>query len=313
MSLYYVKKEIEGLEIVVKDAKSDFTFETGHNFRVRYKYKDDDILYATICKFYGGIWYITANPQNFFPYINSNEIEKRRSLENIQGLYSWGKYFIHQLEKINFFYSGLWHMDFYLPSQKEKKFICISSSSPIFDFEKTFDFNDYRYLDWYGEDNGMILNIKEQQDDNSSRVKFYRKKVLDGSLPPILLQFIPTLDAFIILDGHCRYKASLLEGILPKLIVVNGVKKIIVKEDEQRKQKVLEGIEKNKNKINVSKRMGVKKLNDLLINIYGDKEFYTSHFKGKAVFNFNEKWQNIIENRLDGYEDLENILQRKEY
>ncbi|RXJ96162.1 hypothetical protein CRV00_02980 [Malaciobacter molluscorum] len=311
MKLYYKKYE-QSFEINVKDANSDFVLETGNNYRLRYKYKNEDIFYATICKFYDGIWYINSSHNNFFSYIKSAEIEKRKELSKKESLYSWGKYFIKELENINFFNDGIWHMDFYIPNQKQKKFLSLGNTHTIFDFEKTFDFKTCRYLDWYGEDNGMILNTKDEEEEDSARVKYFRKKVREDSLPPILLQFIPSLDSFIILDGHCRYKASLLENVLPNLVVIGGVRKIIVKEDENRKKKVLEQIKKNQESADSSKKMNVSKINDLLINLYGNKEFYTSYFIGKAVYDFNKKWEDIIKNKLGKYEELPNILNREE-
>jgi hypothetical protein len=55
------------------------------------------------------------------------------------------------------------------------------------------------------------------------RVKAWRKLVRDGTLPPVLLGWINGLQRYLILDGHDRLLAALLEGVVPECLAVSSV------------------------------------------------------------------------------------------
>lgn len=55
------------------------------------------------------------------------------------------------------------------------------------------------------------------------RVKAWRKHARAGTLPPIVLWEVTTLDGWVILDGHDRLRAALAEGIDPLLVLLSQV------------------------------------------------------------------------------------------
>jgi hypothetical protein len=55
---------------------------------------------------------------------------------------------------------------------------------------------------------------------DASRVKAWRKHAREGALPPLLLQWIDLLDGYLILDGHDRLLASLLEQRRPRAVAL---------------------------------------------------------------------------------------------
>lgn len=58
--------------------------------------------------------------------------------------------------------------------------------------------------------------------------------------------------------------------------------------------------------------MSIGKTNKLLINVYGNKEYYDRKFLSEGIYNFEKTWEEEIKKELKGYEELEDILERRE-
>ncbi len=74
--------------------------------------------------------------------------------------------------------------------------------------------------DWRYNGSGRILALRGRPPEHDSRVKAFRKQVRDGTLPPLLVYFVSVLDAFLLLDGHARLAAALLEKASPRVIAL---------------------------------------------------------------------------------------------
>ncbi|AGC43487.1 hypothetical protein MYSTI_02160 [Myxococcus stipitatus DSM 14675] len=76
--------------------------------------------------------------------------------------------------------------------------------------------------DWWeslpGQRPGAVLGLREASAAEDGRVKSWRKRAKDGTLPPILLLFVDILAKWVVLDGHDRLHAALLEGTEPPLL-----------------------------------------------------------------------------------------------
>ncbi|AOR34691.1 hypothetical protein BFF78_29840 [Streptomyces fodineus] len=72
---------------------------------------------------------------------------------------------------------------------------------------------------WHG-----ILPLRRLCEPDAARVKAYRKHVRDGTLAPVLLWWAPSLDGWLILDGHDRAVAALAEGRTPPCVVLTRLR-----------------------------------------------------------------------------------------
>ncbi|NOK33577.1 hypothetical protein HMI49_10245 [Corallococcus exercitus] len=84
-----------------------------------------------------------------------------------------------------------------------------------------------RYLpawkeDWWenapGQRPGAVLGLRAPSHPEDGRVKSWRKRARDGTLPPVLLLYVDILAKWLVLDGHDRLCAALLEGVEPPLL-----------------------------------------------------------------------------------------------
>lgn len=75
------------------------------------------------------------------------------------------------------------------------------------------------YIDWFLHSHGWeVLPLRPMPDADDSRVKAYRKRAREGTLPPVLLWWVSGLDCHLILDGHARLAAAIAESVEPPLL-----------------------------------------------------------------------------------------------
>lgn len=76
--------------------------------------------------------------------------------------------------------------------------------------------------DWWedspGQRPGAVLGLRAFDPPEGGRVKSWRKLARDGTLPPVLLLYVDILAKWLVLDGHVRLRAALLEGVEPPLL-----------------------------------------------------------------------------------------------
>lgn len=65
---------------------------------------------------------------------------------------------------------------------------------------------------------GAVLPLRAASPEDDGRVKSWRKRARDGTLPPALLLYVDLMAKWLVLDGHDRLHAALLEGVTPPLL-----------------------------------------------------------------------------------------------
>ncbi|RKH65883.1 hypothetical protein [Corallococcus llansteffanensis] len=65
---------------------------------------------------------------------------------------------------------------------------------------------------------GAVLALRAPSARDDGRVKSWRKRARDGTSPPALLLYVDILAKWLVLDGHDRLHAALLEGVEPPLL-----------------------------------------------------------------------------------------------
>jgi hypothetical protein len=65
---------------------------------------------------------------------------------------------------------------------------------------------------------GAVLALRAPSASDDGRVKSWRKHARAGTLPPVVLSYVDILAKWLVLDGHDRLHAALLEGVTPPLL-----------------------------------------------------------------------------------------------
>ncbi|MFN8673413.1 MAG: hypothetical protein U0457_15180 [Candidatus Sericytochromatia bacterium] len=234
--------------------------------------------------------------------INSYEIEKRKNLFDTFYFKEWSIFFAKSLceNKNNFLYDGLWLMVPYIPEKRtDWKYKALTYQrhdliNHLYDIDKALIREDFYDLDWFSQELYCVLGIKDTPKENSSRVKFWRKKIKENSLPPIFILYLSFLEEFIIIDGHSRLMASILENVKPKIIAIYPIKENNISIDNYIKLNSLKNIEINYN----NSQIEVKKTNDLLINLFKENKKFKTLFTFFIQKNINNIWDNEVKNRF---------------
>ncbi len=189
----------------------------GANFQFKIINDSKNLLWGRIASDYYGCWALRSNNQLEIdempiPPITSKLIEKSKLVTAENRFEFWFKYFLKTLEKSksSFLFDGDWEVT-------EAKIINVSITDKKW---RTVDYNfnlNSQQPTWIDWDFGMalkVIRLKEQRRE-SGRIKWWRKKVIEGSCPPILTWFVSSLDSLVVIDGHDRLTAFELESLRP--------------------------------------------------------------------------------------------------
>jgi hypothetical protein len=94
--------------------------------------------------------------------------------------------------------------------------------APPQSLDAVLDFTPFWKERWWQEvpkqKRGAVLPLRAPSVEDDGRIKSWRKRARDGTLPPALLLYVDLLAKWLVLDGHDRVHAALLEGVEPPLL-----------------------------------------------------------------------------------------------
>ncbi|WP_409308089.1 hypothetical protein [Pectobacterium sp. B1J-3] len=159
---------------------------------------------------------------------------------------------------------------------------------------------------WWGEDRLLGRYPIKQE---TGRLKWWRKKCREGTLPPILVWYIAGLASFIILDGHYRLQAAIEEKIPPQFLVLSEFSEQTFKSDPEHQTRVLQALERQQLH---RPDCNIDGINQTLINLYDTRYFYAPTYS-RAVLGKGESWEQEVtdylhKHRADDYQ--EKIIRR---
>lgn len=217
----------QGIWLTVKTSqKPRLQLNSAQGRRARLSAGNQTLFWAQIADGYYDVNLYRTLPKsadvNLLTHITSLEIEQRRNLPKEQKLKSWAKHYIEALQNnpLTCLYDGLWSMHY----QTHNKRNVLPYFAPSIEQDSTFYKHHYVSVNWGFNGSDRIINLFAVPEnlEEHGRIKWWRKIWREGQMPPILLWFISYLDAFVILDGHDRLQAALLEGGVPDCFVLSS-------------------------------------------------------------------------------------------
>jgi hypothetical protein len=85
---------------------------------------------------------------------------------------------------------------------------------------QALELREHAYDRWSFDDDLTPLVLRAPSPASDGRVKAFRKLARDHTLPPVVLWYVTGLQRYIVIDGHERLHAALLEGIAPRCLAV---------------------------------------------------------------------------------------------
>lgn len=91
-----------------------------------------------------------------------------------------------------------------------------------------------------------VVPLRRPSAVSADRVKVWRKHARAGTLPPVLLWFVPAgLDLFFVADGHDRLHAAAEEGIAPRFLTLAQAAVVrLTTPDDHSLQMMMEGLQR---------------------------------------------------------------------
>ena len=243
----------QGLILTVKDApKPALRLRTCQGKRLRLDAEEVAVLWAQIDEAYSGVnvYRALAEQPQCLPAISAAEVQKISTASEHARKRLWLAYFVNALQRsdMNCLSDGLWSLAYcdgsnpchpHWRSKRKRRDWHLGATAEDWELLQA----SAVYLDWGLCGNGQVFNIRPPQARDSGRIKWWRKLARAGQLPPILVWQVQALDAFVILDGHDRLQACLLEGVQPAFAVLSSFYEMAVHGDARREQAILYQLE----------------------------------------------------------------------
>lgn len=289
-----------GLEVSQKETTKKETLKlySGGNRRLKVCIQDKAVLYASFDLSHQESWALRTNNSDFkvIDQIQSSEVELAQKSEFGREQY-WTRFFAKKL----------FTHDFNLTSHSRFRLRCLNSeikkhqtntwsgTGTIYDSELSFTKSPFRMVDWMISSNAWsLITLKDEAHIELGKLKWWRKKVIESAIPPVLTYFIPTLDSYIVLDGHLRLQACLLEKSPIPFITVETILEEQIPGDPEWRAQLHKNIEARNNH-KWKKPLSVDAMNKFLVLGYDSS--YTrrvTYSKGNDTKDFEEKWLNEV-------------------
>lgn len=90
---------------------------------------------------------------------------------------------------------------------------------------------------------GAVYALRDPSAPEAARVKAWRKCARDGTLPPLLLWFVSGMDSWLLVDGHDRLRAAMLEGVAPSFVLLSSVRTERWPDDPEARERIARSLE----------------------------------------------------------------------
>lgn len=287
-----------GLEVSVLQTYTPiFTLQSGGKLRFRLTDNTESLFWGCIEPDYYGVWFLRNSRMNtlkdvFIPPITSSDIQKSILDQQNKNSRYWAKYFIQALSKSqrSFLREGKWMIS----EADQKRVVRDTISKELFwsvkGLSQTFKLETIDVIQWDIYSTSALIPIKDKPQPEEGRLKWWRKQVKEGICPPIFVWYLNVLDSYVIIDGHMRLEACLLEEAKPKVLVLHEVSHSTHQIKEGDKNSIIKAVDSLNENQNIDKKKKVDLINKLLIRVYDNRPWIYPITKSLFQSNIEEDW-----------------------
>jgi hypothetical protein len=126
---------------------------------------------------------------------------------------------------------------------------------------------------WWINGSGALLRTREASPAEHGRVRAWAKRARAGTLPPLLALYVSGLDLFLLLDGHDRLQAALLEKAAPAFLVLWPVRAQPRQPHLAQQEALLREIERKRRLGGGRRPLDTDAENRLLVHAFDDRDW----------------------------------------
>ena len=310
-----------GLEIIIKPERgvaADIEIVSGHHGRTAMMVNGQPLFWATMLKDHSAVWLIFnadhEGKKALLPPVTSSDVETVKKVSG-NSLGWWCRYFAKHLFSSSpaLLPARRWLLrpmtidatkqtaKSRISDPPEKWHYCspVKETSGSLRWElygedicNLFSPEKVRLVDWWWRGELLLGRYGIRQDEG--RLKWWRKKAREGTLPPILLLNISGFSSYIILDGHYRLQAALAEGIPPRFLVLSELAEKTFPENVAAREKIEKSLAIQQKS---NPDFEPARINTLLINLY-DRFYYLTQTTSRAVLGNGDTWAEQVSEYL---------------
>jgi hypothetical protein len=158
------------------------------------------------------------------------------------------------------------------------------------DVRTCLDSPPLRWESWWTTGSSAVLRARSVAPE-AARVHAFRKRVSGRTLPPVLVGYVSGLDMHVVLDGHDRLRAALLEQTTPPIIVLWRVRAHEGFSDQVRQAGVLREIEWRRLR---GVELPVDVENDLVLGAFDDRELLAATTQAWPLVGGPRRWDEQV-------------------
>jgi hypothetical protein len=182
------------------------------------------VLHAEVERYMEGVrierdFAATARLEHDFPFAHIRADDLRKAPERDDGAWwqYWCRWVAEQLSAENIGYTSDWAIQpARLPEYRQAR----PRGPVLLNLDRAFEDPAAVRKSWMLNGSNHLLTLRPRPEEHEGRIKHWRKQARAGHLPPIVAWWISALDCWLLIDGHRRLLATLLEGVPPTVIGV---------------------------------------------------------------------------------------------
>lgn len=242
--------------------------------------------------------------------LDAATVERHAALPEAQRLASWSRVFVRALSQgpASFLYPGRWLFAGLRPSPpgwnvEAEKLRTGDARWRVNGVREGLRADPVVFIDWWSSSIDEVLNLRAPPRADDGRVKWWRKKSREGALPPVLLWYLGGLRAHVIVDGHCRLQAALLEQRPPEFVAAYSTREQAAgRSDPAARQAVLASLQRHADEV-ARKQPGRRaidtdSLNAVLVAAFDDRPTLAERTFSWASRQPEAQWLGEVEARL---------------
>ncbi|MEI2454821.1 hypothetical protein [Lysobacter firmicutimachus] len=298
--------------------KPPLHLESGDNGRIRLVQEcagsDESVVrfWATLLSDYEGVYWLRGADEAPAPVpastLDSAIVERHAALPQAQRLPGWSRVFAQALAEgpASFLYPGLW----VLMAMRPKPGTWTFETEPLRRAQASWWLEDARdalredplfFIDWW-HGRYPLLNLRAPAAVDDGRLKWWRKKAREEALPPVLLWYLSCLNGYVIVDGHLRLQAALLEDRPPSFLVAYSAYEQAVRPDPAAQRAILDSYERHARELALRlpqrRPIGTDSINATLIAAFDDRPLLLPRSYGWATRRPEAQWLDEVRARL---------------
>lgn len=170
-------------------------------------------LIARLEGWFTGLWWSrpVGRPESLGVLRPIRAEEARRLAGDLR---AWAWRFHDELRRAenSILYPGSWRIE--APSNNERSF---GGQPHIHRVERCLS-QSGGFSEWDLNGSDDVFALRQPSSCDAGRVNAWRKSAREGNLPPVLLFFVSGMDSCLLVDGHDRLQAALLERVTPLVL-----------------------------------------------------------------------------------------------